>query len=265
MPYVQLNDIELYYEDQGSGPAVVLLAGLASDSQSWLTTSQHLSKQFRVISPDNRCSGRTRPATTAASIEWMADDTAALLNHLHITEATILGHSMGGFIAIAMALRHPHLVGKLILEATASQVSMRNKLMFTTLADFLEEGANRAQWFTNLFFWLFHPSFFENRQMVKAALTLSVDYPYNPSPAAFRTQTECINHFEAADIAAIKAPTLIISGSHDLIFNIDDTQLLTSKLPHAIHVTIPQAGHAIHVDKHQEFIRVVKLFLNQSS
>lgn len=261
MPYASLNGIKLYYEDQGTGSALVLLAGLASDSQSWATVASQLSKHFRVICPDNRCSGRTNSSATGFSIEQMADDTVALLNHLNIKKAVILGHSMGGFIAQTLTVKYPWLVEKLILEATSSFVSPRNRVLFTNLADLLEAGTDTRQWFTNLFFLLFHPSFFTKKSMVEAALTLAVAYPYNPSVTAFRQQTECINSFHSGDIQTITAPTLIISGSHDLVFGHEETEVLCSRIPKALHRQINGAGHAIHVDQFQEFVSIVRDFL----
>lgn len=260
MPFATLNDTNLYYEDNGTGPVVVLLAGLASDSQSWALVAIQLSKHFRVICPDNRCSGRTESATTRISIDQMAEDTIALLNHLHIDKAMFLGHSMGGFIAQAIAINYPKLVKKLILEATSAFVSPRNQLLFDNLASLFEAGTDPETWFSTLFLWLFHPSFFANNEMVQAALSYSIDYPYNPSVVSFRNQTDCINRYQSGVVENIAAPTLIISGSHDLIFGHEETEILYNRIPNALHREIEEAGHAVHVDQLEKFVKIVTDF-----
>lgn len=263
MPFATLNEINIYYEDKGTGSVVVLLSGLASDSQSWAVVANQLSKHFRVICPDNRCSGRTDSATTQISIDQMADDTVALLNHLHIDKAMVLGHSMGGFIAQTIAIKYPSLVQKLILEATSTFVSPRNQLLFDNLASLSEAGTDARTWFTTLFFWLFHPSFFINTEIVQAALSLSINYPFNPSVVSFRKQTDCIRNFQSGVVETIAAPTLIISGSHDLVFGYEETEELCNKIPKAQHQEISEAGHAIHVDQSEKFVGIVTDFFLQ--
>lgn len=254
MPYAPINGLQVYYEEKGDGPVVLLLGGLASDSQSWLTVIHHLSKDFRVIAPDNRCCGRTLPALPDVSVELMADDAAMLLRFLEVEKVRVVGHSMGGFIAMTLAMRYPHLVSQLVLEATSATVTARNQWLFSTLASLYESMGCRPEWFVNLFFWLFHPSFFEREAVVEAAVSLSAGYPYNPSPAAFRRQTECIGRFVAADLAAITAPTLILSGSHDLVFDRECQQALKEEISGSKWVEIDQAGHAVHVDQLQLFV-----------
>jgi len=73
-----------------------LVAGLASDSQSWQPIVEELSQQYRVIIFDNRGSGRTKPQDIEMSIEDMVDDCISLIKHLDLSSVYLLGHSMGG-------------------------------------------------------------------------------------------------------------------------------------------------------------------------
>lgn len=261
MAVAKLNDIAFYYEDKGEGPVVLLLAGLGSDSQSWMTVIHQLLRNFRVIAPDNRCCGRTLPELPETSIDLMADDAAALLRYLEIPKAAVVGHSMGGFIAMTMATKYPELVGNLVLEATSAVVSSRNQLLFEALAGLYESGSDARSWFSNLYFWLFSPSFFDKPQVVDVALKLSTEYPYNPSPAAFRGQTGAIIGFKSVDISLISAPTLVINGSLDLIFGASEARALADKIPDARMQTISGAGHSIHVEKFRDFMPVLRNFL----
>ena len=81
--------------------------------------AEPLSARYRTIAPDNRGVGRTRTQDGPIDIDVLADDCEALLDHLGIGRAHVLGHSMGGFVAQRLALRHPGLVHRLVLTAAS--------------------------------------------------------------------------------------------------------------------------------------------------
>ena len=74
MGYAKINNAEIYYEIHGAGKPLLLISGLASDSQSWFTVLEELSKQYKVVVFDNRCSGRTKSNENEISIPMMANE-----------------------------------------------------------------------------------------------------------------------------------------------------------------------------------------------
>jgi 3-oxoadipate enol-lactonase len=118
MPTVKVNDITMYYEIYGEGEPLVLIAGLNSDHALYRVFTPRLAQTYKVVAFDNRGVGQTDKPDIPYSIEMMADDTAGLLNALGIEQAHILGTSMGGRIAAALALQHPRQVKSLILVST---------------------------------------------------------------------------------------------------------------------------------------------------
>ena len=127
MAFLKIGDVHLYYEVHGNGDPLLLIAGLASDSQSWQPIIGELSRHYHVIVLDNRGVGRTSPSEVDTSITLMSDDCIALVNHLGLTSVSILGHSMGGFVAMDCAIRYPDHVDNLILASTVAFTSQRNK------------------------------------------------------------------------------------------------------------------------------------------
>lgn len=103
MAEYSINGTRYYYEIHGKGRPLLLIAGLASDSQSWQPVIEDLSRSFMVITPDNRGCGRTKPMDQSFSIKEAADDYAVLIDELALSSVDILGHSMGGFIALQIA------------------------------------------------------------------------------------------------------------------------------------------------------------------
>lgn len=118
MPTVTVNDIAMYYEVHGEGESLVLIGGLSNDVTDYARMIPELARRYRVIAFDNRGAGRTGKPDIPYSIPMMADDTAGLLGALGVAHAHILGVSMGGRIAVDLALRYPALVRSLILVST---------------------------------------------------------------------------------------------------------------------------------------------------
>ena len=105
---VRANGQELYYEVHGEGHSLVLVMGIGYDSTLWMLAQvPALSQKFQVVIFDNRDAGRSSQATSAYTIADMADDTAGLMDALDIKKAHVCGLSMGGMIAMEVALRHP--------------------------------------------------------------------------------------------------------------------------------------------------------------
>ncbi len=118
MPVIHAGDIDMYYELHGTGEPLVLIGGLASDisETGWLT--DRCAQTHRVLAFDNRGAGRTDKPDVPYTISMMADDTDALMEAVGMSHATVLGISMGGRIALDLALEHPDRVARLILVST---------------------------------------------------------------------------------------------------------------------------------------------------
>jgi 3-oxoadipate enol-lactonase len=138
MPVVKVNDIHIYYEIHGEGEALVFIGGLANDITDYTDHTRiisELSQKYQVIVFDNRGAGRTDKPDIPYSIEMMANDTKELLKALGIKQAHIIGISMGGRIALELALQRPEMVKKLVLVSTSARVikTWRRHLFFNVL------------------------------------------------------------------------------------------------------------------------------------
>ena len=262
MPSLQINDIELYYEIHGEGEPLMMIAGLGSDSQSWQPIVNDLSQHFMLIIPDNRGTGRTTPQDTEISIQKITDDSMALVKHLGLSSFNLLGHSMGGFVALDLAIRYPYAVEKLILAATAASNPKKNNILFSKWATTLEYGMDTRIWFRNIFNWLFTEDFLQNEVALDAALDYAVDYPYPQSSIAFRKQIEAIAEFNCYEqLSNIKTKTLIIGGEKDILFPADTIASLAESMPESTFSLIENAAHSIHMEQPQLFLDVVLDFL----
>ena len=116
MPIAAVNGIDLYHEDRGSGPALVLIHRANSSARQWTGHIADLSQDFRVIAPDLRGYGRSSHGPDAAPPAWVAD-LAALLGHLGVAQAHIVGSTFGSRVALRFAIDHPELTTSLTLDA----------------------------------------------------------------------------------------------------------------------------------------------------
>jgi pimeloyl-ACP methyl ester carboxylesterase len=241
---------------------LLLVAGLASDSQSWLPVRDALAARFRLVLPDNRGCGRTTPQLAPLSVPQMADDCAALLDALGIPRAHVLGHSMGGMIALELAARHPDRVDRLVLAGTGA-VTARTATVLGDLAAARETAMPAELWFRLLFPWLFRPGFFEYADTVAEAARLSAAYPYPQSPAAFRAQNEASRAYRdhAAAAAAVRAPTLVLNAALDLLMTPGDAERTFAAIPRRRSAVLEGAAHSMHWDKPKDFVREVVAFL----
>lgn len=113
-----LNGIRIHYEDAGAGPAVLLLHAFPLSGAMWRQQAAWLRRRHRVIVPDMRGFGGTDAPPGTYTMDQQADDAAALLAHLGVERAAVVGLSMGGYVALAMWRRHAGLVAALVLADT---------------------------------------------------------------------------------------------------------------------------------------------------
>jgi pimeloyl-ACP methyl ester carboxylesterase len=113
--YAQVNGLELYYAIHGEGEPLILLHGGLGATEMFGDVSPLLAKGHQVIAVDLQAHGRTADIDRPLSFEAMADDIAALIKHLELQQAAVMGYSNGGSVALRTAIQHPELVQKLIV------------------------------------------------------------------------------------------------------------------------------------------------------
>ncbi len=121
MPFIQTNDIEIYYETGGQGPRILFISGTGGDLRIRPNVfDSPLAASREILTFDQRGLGQTRAPAAPYSMADFADDAAALLRTLQWRRVAVMGVSFGGMVAQELALRHPDLVAKLVLACTSS-------------------------------------------------------------------------------------------------------------------------------------------------
>lgn len=262
MPTFRIDGVDLYYEREGHGPPLLLVAGLFSDSVSWLPLRPLLVGRYDVVVFDNRCSGRSMPTPCVTGREAMVGDCLALLDHLGIERAHVLGHSLGGIVGLHLAARHPWRVSSLVAACAGPAVTQGQIALFDDLAALYSAGCvPRQQWFRLLFQWLFSPEFFRDEANVAGTIATAENYEYIQPRDALNAQVRALRDFASPpDLAAIAAPVLLLTAVNDLLFPPEDVAEATNALPNREMLVVPDAAHAVHWEKPQAVAEALVAF-----
>lgn len=261
MPKIQANNINLYYEIQGQGEPLLLIYGLAGRGNGFLYQTPELSKHFRVITFDNRGVGDTDQPEEPYSIAQMADDAAELLDALKIASANVFGISMGGMIAQELVLRHPQKVRKLALGCTHCGVKH-----CVPAPDWVTEifkslpGKPREQVVREGVAFNYSPHTQQhNTQLIESLVPLFVDNRQRLT--SYRNQLGAVYGFDSYDrLPQITAPTLVLTGTDDVLIPPDNSKIIAERIPEARLVDFTEAGHLFFIEKADEVNQVLLNF-----
>lgn len=262
MPTIKVNDINTYYEIHGEGEPLFLISGLASDLRALEFVVPLLVQKFKVIMFDNRGAGRTDVTEAPYTTSMLADDAVALMDALKISKAHVLGHSMGGAIAQHLALKHPEKIKKLILSSTFAKQPARTKWSVATLVNLLKEKVSLPLIVQINLPWLYGNTFMSDAKKTAFVLDKIINNPYPITALGFENQANaCFTHDLDLELSQITAPTLVISGSEDIVAPPEESEKLASKIKNAKQVVLPQVGHIPHIENPLLYVTEILKFL----
>ncbi|SRR5579883_309282 len=259
MPTARCNGINLYYESVGSGYPVILIQGLGGDGASWALQRDALMSSFQVVTFDNRGVGRSDKPAGPYTTALMAEDVAALLDHLGIAQAFLMGASMGGMIAQEFALRWPERVRGLNLICSYSEVDPYCVRWFD-VQRYLAENAGKEFRIRQSSLWLFHPRFFEQQPEQIAQTEQSLIDNAQPLEAYLGQWEACVQHNTTARLGRLQMPVLICVGRDDIITHVDMSRRLHALIPHSRLEVLEECGHGLLWEKPDEINRLAMDF-----
>jgi aminoacrylate hydrolase len=261
LPHLELpGGDRLWYEVVGEGPPLLLVPGLAGVSDFFAPHVRPLARRFRLILHDHRGCGRSSPARIDYSVEQMAGDVVALMDHLGLERAHFLGHSTGGAIGQTLAIDRPERIDRLILCATWTAADGWFRLLFQNRREILEglgpgAYARVSALFLNAPFWVrLHPEI--------AAVSEEEARRRIRDPEILIRRIKAILAFDRrAELHRIRAPTLVMGARDDMVTPAYFSEELGRVIPNAETVILPDGGHFFPVAREASFRRHVLRFL----
>lgn len=248
MATINRDGVNIYYEDNGSGPAVLLSHGYSATARMWAGQVEALKSQYRIVTWDMRGHGQSDSPDDAAAYSEQAtvDDMAAVLEHLGIESAVIGGLSLGGYMSLAFNLAHPKMVRALMLFDTGP--GYRNPV---GREGWNETARRRAE-------------VFEAKGLDALGSSAEVRVSQHRSAQGLAHAARgMLAQFDARVIESldsISVPTLVLVGDKDQPF-LAGTDYMANKIPNATKVVIENAGHASNIDQPEAFNAEVRRFL----
>jgi len=250
MPFCRCQEVTLYYETHGEGPALLLVSGLGGGSWSWYGQVPFFAKRYRTIIFDNRGAGRSTMPKGPYRMSQLADEARFLLDHLGVDKTFVLGLSMGGMIAQQLALQIPRRIRAMFLGCThagGASLTPPTRAVMDLLIN--NAGLTQRQILEKNI-----PLFFSERcrqtqpEVVAAYCEAQLAAPPQP-PEAFHAQLAAIRTFDVSDrLGQLVIPTMLVTGSEDVLIPPANTEMLAKLLPHAETVILTGAGHAFHAE-----------------
>jgi 3-oxoadipate enol-lactonase len=265
MPKIQVNGIDLFYDLKGNGghPTLLLLGGFDCDTSYWSLVMPFLVKHYQVIRVDNRGVGQSSAPDRSYNILQMAEDAAALVEHLGITKVHAVGHSMGGQIAQELTLSHPDQVESLILLASWAKGDARFNAQIKLFGD-LPSQLERTLYYRILFSWMFTAAFYAIPEAIENMLAQIQSYPFLSTPQGLYHQSRAILASDTSDrLTNIGCPCLVAVGKDDLVTPVKFSHQLAQGIPYAKLLVLEQGGHGLLIESAEVVANVILNFLAQ--
>jgi pimeloyl-ACP methyl ester carboxylesterase len=264
----------IHVVERGQGPPLVLLHGIMLSSALWVHQLRDLAEHHRVIAIDLRGHGQSLPGSTGSGIQTLAADVAAVFDALAIEHAVVVGHSMGGMVALQLATslsvveRRQQIAGIVLTSTTAGPfatvpgftgvarvtgpVTARALLMGERFGAKALPSRDLRWWVTRLGFGAEAP----------AAQVRFVEAMHRGTPS--RTLADLIGSLATFDLSStlgtLDLPVLVVVGSHDKLTAPRLARRMAAALPEATLIELPRCGHMPMLERRHEFSRIVDEF-----
>jgi pimeloyl-ACP methyl ester carboxylesterase len=240
---VEANGLDIYADQVGQGPDVLLIGGLGDTVESWQFQLDGLADRYRLTAFDNRGAGRTAMPDGPLSVEVMADDAAGVMRALGIRSAHIAGFSGGSLIAQELALRHADLVRSLVLQSTwpAMDPFLRSWAEFVR---WLVEAVPSERAFLEWFFLSIYTARAHNDGTVDQIIDEVLAFPHKQTTEDLQRSLDAFVSHDASDrLAQVAAPTLVLAGGRDITSRPELCRAVAELIPGARFEVMKEEAH----------------------
>jgi aminoacrylate hydrolase len=260
MPTVSIGDADIYYEEAGQGPALMLVSGLNGVGSFWARQVAEFSRDFRVVVHDHRGTGRSTHSRIRYSVEQMAADALRLMDTLGIERAHLAGHSTGGAIGQVIALDHPDRLASLVLSATWAGPDPYFRRLFEMRREILMTSGLEAYMRSSVLV-LAPPAWVSANDAAITAMHREQAASAAPVEVTASRIDAIVAFDRRAKLQDIRTPTLVIVAADDAVTPRFYSDEIASRVPGAKLVVLDGGGHFAPQIQHGPYNAAVRDFL----
>lgn len=261
MPHEEVDGVNLHYCEYGHGEPLLLLHGLGSSAQDWELQIPVFSAEYRTIAVDLRGHGQSDKPRRGYSIPVMAQDVLSLITSIRATPILVVGLSMGGMVALQLAVDAPQLIrGLIVVNSTAElvphtwrdQLRVWHRLALARILSMRLVGRYLAA------------RFFPRPEQHEIREQFEQRWAQNDKEAYVAVMRGLVGWTVTLQLGTIRAPTLIVSADQDYV-PFSYKEQMRKAIPEAELAIVPDSRHGTPVDQPEKFNHIVLSFLRKIS
>ncbi|MBK9087523.1 MAG: alpha/beta fold hydrolase [Holophagales bacterium] len=266
MPFADRGTHRLSYETLGreDAPPLLLVMGMSFSARAWGPLPERLAREFRVVVFDNRGAGESTAPLRPFGMGDLADDAAAVLEAAGVGPAFVFGISMGGMVALELALRHPGRVRALALGATFAGWRASRKASLAVMGELIVGGALSRMGSHRLI-----AGALVSKELADGDLARFgrwVEGTGRVGPRVLAQQLAAVTAWDAtARLGEIRVPTLALTGDADQLVPVANSRRLVEAISGARLVLLRGAGHCFPLERFEETAREVTAFFREAA
>jgi pimeloyl-ACP methyl ester carboxylesterase len=260
MPMVEVRGAGIYCEIEGNGPPLVLTTGQGTGPQARAELIAGLARQFRVLSYDQRGSGRSEPVPQGQSMDELADDIAALMDAAGFDRAHVIGHSTGTGKATCFAVRHSHRTEKLVLAAPWTHTDPDLQV----LQDLRKVAARTMPpgHYVHFNALLIYPPQYRQTHFARFQEMANKAESHPQDPVGIAARLDSILALDCRPLyAQIRCPTLVMGALDDLVMPAWHAEEAAKRIADSRLIVWPHGGHMFPETRTRDFLAAVLPFL----
>ncbi|HEY7804297.1 MAG TPA: alpha/beta hydrolase [Orrella sp.] len=258
MATVHCDGANIYWESAGQGTPLMMVAGLGGVAAYWTPQMKTFCRDYRVIAHDQRGTGRSSQVPVQ-SVEQMADDALAVMDAAGVDRTLSLGHSTGGAIGVALALKYPDRIAGLVINASTTHGdAYRHKLLGLRKTLLKMERPDAYASYTTL---LLYPHWYINEHHAQLMVDEVKAVQSLGNAQAQESRLDAILRFDPREsLGQLNVPTLVLCAKDDILTPPYFSEEYAALIPNAKLVTLETGGHAASRTVTAEYDLVVRAF-----
>ncbi|HZU72833.1 MAG TPA: alpha/beta fold hydrolase [Acidimicrobiales bacterium] len=263
MPTTRVGDVDVAWDEAGTGEALILVQGLGFAGEMWYRVVPLLAPRFRVITIDNRGTGATGAPPGPYTVEVMAGDVLAVMDAAGLDRANLLGISMGGLIVQQVAFSAPERLRSLILVATSAGDPERSVAPPAEVAQILASRASLPprESIEATIPIAYAPT--TKRELIDEDIRRRLERPTSAEGYTHQLLGASQWRGSVERLGQLKVPTLIVHGTDDGMVPVANAQVLADAIPAAELQLIEGAGHVLMTDAPDELAKAITAFIDR--